>query len=233
MGKLYGGLKLLRPIKWRWERAHHEHSVSHQLVKGEPVNSIPCFSIQCLELMPQFLATLYIANSMKGIHRLLLICRQWYPVIMPRTKHQCMKSHWFLCLGVGFFGFGRAIFVLGFRVLAVCHWLFVPRSQTVYVWLICYLLCSTSRITFYSVSFCLSSWDDVSFATLHFLAETQNTVSIHRYSYINPYYIIAAVTDLNRLWAQGPCSYKSNNCYIPNPQTLLGTIVYYSDAIIV
>ena len=46
MGKLWRGLKLLWPIKWRWERAHHEHSASHQLVKGKPVNSIPWFSIQ-------------------------------------------------------------------------------------------------------------------------------------------------------------------------------------------
>ena len=84
-----------------------------------------------LKLMPHFLATLYIANSMRGIHELLLICRQGYPVIMPRTKRQCMKWHWFLCLGVGFFGFGRAVFVLGFRVLAFCHWRFVPRSQKV------------------------------------------------------------------------------------------------------
>ena len=51
MDKLYRGLKLLWPIKWRWERAHHEHSISHQLVKGLPVNSIPCFSIQWLELI--------------------------------------------------------------------------------------------------------------------------------------------------------------------------------------
>ena len=99
------------------------------------------------EHMPYFLATLYIANSMRGIHELLLICRQGYPVKMPRTKRQCMKWHWFLCLGVGFFGFGRAVFVLGFRVLAFCHWRFVLRSQKVYVWIICYPLCSTSRIT--------------------------------------------------------------------------------------
>ena len=143
--------------------------------------------------MPHFLVTIYIPDSMKGIHGLLLICRQWYSVKMPGTKRQCMKCHWFWCLGVMVLGFGRAFSVLPFRALAFCHWRFVPRSQTVYLWIICYPLCSTSRITLYSVSFCLSEWQDVSFATIHFLAKTQNTVSIHRYSYIIPYHIMAAV----------------------------------------
>ena len=49
-----------------------------------------------------------------------------YPVIMPRTKHQWMKCHWFLCFGFGGWGFGveESIFcigVLGVGVLSRDH----------------------------------------------------------------------------------------------------------------
>ena len=53
---------------------------------------------------------------------------------MPRTKCQCMKYHWFLCLGVGVLGLGKAFIVLGFGVFAFCHWRFVPRSSSYERW---------------------------------------------------------------------------------------------------
>ena len=46
---------------------------------------------------------------------------------MPRTKRQCMKCH-SLIFVFGVLGLGRAFFVLGFWVLAFCHWRFVLRS---------------------------------------------------------------------------------------------------------
>ena len=156
--------------------------------------------------MPHFLVTLYIqcswfyeTNSWTATYMQTMVSCHNATDKTPMYEMALM----FVFRGWGF-GFGRSILYWGLQC-----WRFVPRRQKVYVWIICYTLCSTSRITFYSVSFCLSSWQDVSFATIHFLAETQNTVSIHRYSYIIPYYIMAAVTNLNRLWAQGPCSYKS------------------------
>ena len=48
-------------------------------------------------------------------------------------------------------------------------------------------------------SVCLSAWQDVSFGTKQFLAKIQNTVSIHSYSYIPPYNIFEAHTNLNTL----------------------------------
>ena len=51
---------------------------------------------------------------------------QRYTVITPWTKRQCMKCHWFLCVGYGGLGFEESIF--GFGVVACCHWRFVPRS---------------------------------------------------------------------------------------------------------
>ena len=36
------------------------------------------------------------------------------PVWMPRTKRQCMKCHWFMCLGVGVWGWGEHFLYWGF-----------------------------------------------------------------------------------------------------------------------
>ena len=40
------------------------------------------------------------------------------------TKRQCMKCHWFLCLG--FWGWGEH-FCIGLWVFVLCNWCFVPR----------------------------------------------------------------------------------------------------------
>ena len=63
---------------------------------------------------------------MRGKVEAMALCS--YPVWMPRTKRQCMKYHWLLCLGVGVLRLERAFSVLGFWVLAFGHWHFVPRS---------------------------------------------------------------------------------------------------------
>ena len=47
-------------------------------------------------------------------------CKNRYPVWMPRTKRQCIKCHWFMCLGFWgwgehflYWGFGQWHFVIG------------------------------------------------------------------------------------------------------------------------
>ena len=80
-------LKLLSPIKGRWEGVHHAHIVCHRLVKGYPGNSIPCYSFQwyntCTTLPiwyksvrrkhAQFFISLLVPNSICNCH-----CNQIY-----------------------------------------------------------------------------------------------------------------------------------------------------------
>ena len=72
-----------------------------------------------------------------------LVLLDGYPVWMPRTKRQCMKCLWFMCLGLG-----QAYFVLGFWAMTFCYWCFVPRSA-LWHWM---SLCGATlhnRYTFY------------------------------------------------------------------------------------